>query len=154
MRSAYHVMTVAELDVYLKNKKFAKKVAGIDEEEKEGEDPMLIVTKDMKASSKGQVWYFASLLESKAQAEIVRAVDVVVADLTVMFKGQAVFRIHGDRATELPGPSVTTNIAAKTYEEAREEMIQTRSKGKQPQTGTKKLGGDPSLAVAEAAARL
>ena len=67
-----------------------------------------MVDEEEKSEDHGKVWYFTSLLETKAQEEVIRALQSVVTELAEIFSAQAVFRIHGGRASGVVGgtPSV------------------------------------------------
>ncbi len=69
-----------------------------------------------------KVWYFTVPLERKTAEECIRGLDAVVGAIGLEFQGQAVFRIHAVRASELSGPRVRDHFAKK-------QIVVTRAPG-------------------------
>ncbi|CAK0907605.1 unnamed protein product [Prorocentrum cordatum] len=71
----------------------------------------LLVDLPGDAAEGRRTWYYARPLQSKAADEVGKALELVVAEVSLEFQTRCVFRLHAHCARELSGPRVRERMA-------------------------------------------
>ncbi|CAK0841691.1 unnamed protein product, partial [Prorocentrum cordatum] len=77
--------------------------------EDQGDEILVDLPGDMEAGRR--TWYFTWPLVSKSAAEVMKALELIIAQIGLEFQCKAVFRMHADGARELSGPQVRAGLA-------------------------------------------
>ena len=71
----------------------------------------LLVDLPGDAAKGRRTWYYTRPLQTKAADEVGKALELIVAEVSLEFQTRCVFRLHADGARELSGPRVRERMA-------------------------------------------
>ena len=115
---AYQMYTAEELELRIQHQNDAAAAAGMGEVRPE--ERMIIVSKNLVATETDagevdtrKVLYYVEILTSKRPAEVLAALQRIVANVEEEFHGRVIYRLHGDRASELTGKQSKDYFAAR-----------------------------------------